>query len=161
VASFDKAIPPGGEGKITLSVRTKGYQGEHHWSAKVNTNDPIRDLFYLELKAFINVPILVSPRYVYLHAAEGQQVTRGIEVKAGLEKPLTLEPDQFNLKERVNYKILEVEKGKEFAIYFNNIPGPPGTYVGFLKLKTNYPEDPFITIKIRVRSVKAKNVSGQ
>lgn len=159
MASFDKVIHPGGEGKITLTVNTKGYQGEHHWSAKVNTNDPIRDLLHLYLKAFIGVPILVSPSHVYLHATEGQEVTRGIEIKSGLEKSLTLEEAEFSLREKVNYKILEVEKGKEFAIYFTNIPGPPGTHVGFLKLKTNYPEEPVITIKIRSRTVEAKNVS--
>jgi hypothetical protein len=156
VASFDKVIPPGGEGKITLSVKTKGYQGEHHWSARVNTNDPVKDLFYLELKAFINVPIFISPRHVYLQPAEGQKASRGVEIKAGLDRPLTLRPEQFNLKEKVTYKIHEIEKGRRFRILFTTIPGQPGDYSGFLKLKTNYPEKPIITIMITGRFVKDK-----
>jgi hypothetical protein len=154
VASFDKVIPPGGEGKITLSVKTKGYQGEHHWSARVNTNDPVKDLFYLELKAFINVPIFISPRHVYLQPAEGQKVSRGVEIKAGLDRPLTLRPEQFNLKEKVTYKIHEIEKGRRFRILFTTIPGQPGDYSGFLKLRTNYPEERVVTIQIRGQSVK-------
>jgi len=161
VASFDRVIPPGGEGKITLSVRTKGYQGEHHWSTRVNTNDPIKDLFYLELKAFVNVPIFISPRHVYLQAAEGQKASRGVEIRAGLDRPLTLQPEQFNLKEKMTYKIHEIEKGRRFRILFTIIPGPPGNYSGFLKLRTNYPEETVVTIQIRGRSFKEGKVSTQ
>ncbi|MEE9421295.1 MAG: OS_HP3 family (seleno)protein, partial [Desulfatiglandaceae bacterium] len=32
-----------------------------------------------------------------------------------------------------------------------SIPGPPQTYTGFLKIKTNYPEKPEITVRIRGR----------
>jgi hypothetical protein len=160
VASFDKAIPPGGEGKITLSVRTKGYQEEHHWSARVNTNDPIKDLFYLELKAFVNVPIFISTRHVYLQTEEGRKASRRVEIRAGLDRPLTLQPEQFDLKEKVTYKIHEIEKGRRFSILFTIIPGPPGDYSGFLKLKTNYPEETVVTIQIRGRSVKKGKVSN-
>lgn len=34
---------------------------------------------------------------------------------------------------------------------FTSIPGPAGTYRGVLRLKTNYPEKPEITIPIRAR----------
>ncbi len=37
---FDRAIPPGGEGKITLQVKTAGYQGKISRGAKVYSNDP-------------------------------------------------------------------------------------------------------------------------
>ena len=43
MASFDKAIPPGGEGKITLSVDTRGYQGKIHKTARIFTNDRNKD----------------------------------------------------------------------------------------------------------------------
>ncbi len=156
MASFDRAIPPGGEGKITLSVRTKGYQGAHRWSAKVNTNDPSMNVVTLRVKAFVKVPIHVSPRYVRLYGKEGQSVTRVIEIRAGLDKPLTLEPGQFNLEGKVKYTIEEIEKGRRFKVRFTTIPSPSQIYHGFLKLKTNYPQKPEITIRIRGRFVKMK-----
>jgi len=156
VASFDRAIPPGGEGKITLSVRTKGYEGAHRWSAKVNTNDPSMNVVTLRVKAFVKVPIYVSPRYVRLYGKEGQSVTRVIEIRAGLDKPLTLEPGQFNLEGKVKYTIEEIEKGRRFKVRFTTIPSSSQTYRGFLKLKTNYPQKPEITIRIRGRFVKMK-----
>ncbi|MCD6297825.1 MAG: hypothetical protein J7M30_11800, partial [Deltaproteobacteria bacterium] len=77
-----------------------------------------------------------------------------IEIRAGLDRPLTLQPEQFNLKEKVTYRIHEIEKGRKFSILFTTIPGPPGNYSGFLKLRTNYPEETVVTIQIRGRSVK-------
>jgi hypothetical protein len=154
VAFFDKAVPPGGEGKITLSVRTKGYQGAIHKTAKVYSNDPINSLVKLEVKAFVKVPIYLSSRYVHFYGKEGQTLTRVVEVRATLDKPLKLTPNQFTLTEKLTYTIEEVEKDRRFRIRFTTIPGPHQTYRGFLKLKTNYPEKPEITVWIRGRTQK-------
>lgn len=161
MASYDKAIPPGGEGKITVKVHTKGYQGKIYKSAKVNTNDPKQNIIKLGIKAFIKVPVLISPRYVSFYGKAGQSITKIIEIKAGLKNPLTLSQDQFDLAGKVKYRLEEIDKGRRFKIYFTNIPGQPGNYSGFLKLKTNYPEKPVIIIKIRGRSFKEGKVSNQ
>lgn len=91
------------------------------------------------------------PRQVRLYGKEDQIITKIIEVSADLDKPLELTPADFNLDEKVVYTIEEVEKGKRFNIHFTSVPSPPQAYRGFLKLKTNYPEKPELTIWIRVR----------
>ncbi len=154
MAHFDKAIPPGGEGKITLKVRTKGYQGKVTKSAKVFHNDPKSGVVVLKITARVKVPIYLSSRYVQLFGRENESVTREVEVKAELDKPLKLTPIQFNLADKLSYAIEEIEKDKKFRIRFKSIPGPPQTYAGFLKLKTNYPEKPEIVVRIRGRIVK-------
>ena len=156
MASFDRTIPPGGEGKITLSIRTKGYDGAKRWSTRVYTNDLSIKTVNLTVKAFVKVPIHLSPRYVRLYGREGQTVTREVEIKAGLDKPLTLTPTQFNLEGKLTYVFEEIEKGRRFRIRFTSIPGLAQIYHGFLKLKTNYPEKPVINIRLRGRITKAK-----
>lgn len=94
------------------------------------------------------------PRQVRLYGKEDQIITKMIEVSADLDKPLELRPVHFNLDEKVVYTIEEVEKGKRFNIHFTSVPSPPQAYRGFLKLKTNYPEKPELTIWIRVRIEK-------
>jgi hypothetical protein len=160
VASFDRTIPPGGEGKITLTVDTKGYQGKIRKSARVYTNDPKTRETTLNLMAFVKEPVYLSPRYVSLRGKEGERITRVVEIKAGLDKPLTLTPDQFNLEGKLTYTVEEVEKGRRFIIRFNSIPGPPQTYQGFLNFKTNYPEKPVINIRIRGRFAKVGKGGG-
>lgn len=99
----------------------------------------------------MKVPIYLSPRYVYLRGPAGQQITRTVRIRAEGDKPLKLEPSRFDLSAKVTYRIEEVEAGREFEVHFTSIPGPEGTYRGVLKLKTNYPEKPEITIPIRAR----------
>lgn len=156
MASFDRSIPPGGEGKITLTVNTKGYEGNIRKTAAVYTNDPKRAQFTLGVRAFVHVPISLRPRYVRLFGREDVRITRSIEIKAGLDKPLILEPGQFNLEGKLTYSIVETEKGRKFKVYFTNIPGVEGYLRGFLNLKTNYVEKPVVTISISGRFVKAK-----
>ena len=53
MASFDQTIPPGGVGKITLSVSTEGYQGNIRKRARVYNNDPENKQTYLTMMAFV------------------------------------------------------------------------------------------------------------
>lgn len=79
-----------------------------------------------------------------------------VEIKAGLDKPLALTPEEFNLEGKLTYRIEEIEKGRRFKIHFTSIPGSSQSFHGFLNLKTNYPEKPIINIRIRGRFLKDK-----
>lgn len=156
MARFDKAIPPGGEGKITLRIKTEGYFGTILKSARVETNDPHNTSTKLSIRAVINAPIYLSSRKIHLSGSEYKVITRTVRVKAQLDKPLKLTPSQFNLAEKLSYTVEEIEEGRRFLIRFKTIPGPHQTYKGFLKLKTNYIEKPEITIRINGRIKKTK-----
>ena len=132
-----------------MKVNTNAYQGSISKTAKVYTNDPLHKIEVLRITAFIKASIYLSTSYVYLRGLAAQPITKTIRIKAGEDKPLRLELSHFDLSEKVTYRIEEVEAGKVFRIYFTSIPGPPKTYQGVLKLKTNYPEKPEITIRIR------------
>ncbi len=120
--------------------------------ARVYTNDPSKKVVTLTVKAFIKVPIQMAPRFVNLSGKGDRGKTRVVQVEGNLGRPLELTPDQYSLSKRVKYAIEEVVKGKKYQIRFNAIPGIPGAYHGFLKLKTNYPERPELIIWIRGRS---------
>jgi hypothetical protein len=150
VPDFDKAIPPGGEGKIRLTVRTKGYQGNIQKSARVYSNDPVNSTIRLSIKGYVKTPIIVSPRRVRLYGKEGPPITRSAEVRAELDKPLIMTPGHFNLAEKLTYSIEEIEKGKRFKVHFTTTHSSPQSSRGFLKLNTNYPEKPEITLWVKI-----------
>ena len=81
-------------------------------------------------------------------------MTRVLEIKGMLDKPLVLTPVEFNLSSDVIFHIEVVEKGKKFRIHFTIIPGQPHRFKGHLVLKTNYPEKPKITVRIAGRIQK-------
>ncbi|MBN1103361.1 MAG: hypothetical protein JXL84_08120, partial [Deltaproteobacteria bacterium] len=72
-----------------------------------------------------------------------------VEIRAEKSKALRLEPSFFDLEGKVAYTLEEVQPGKCYRAHFTSQPGRPGIYYGFLKLKTNYPERPEVSIRIR------------
>jgi hypothetical protein len=160
VAYFDRSIPPGGEGNITLSLRTKNYEGLLIKTAQVHTNDPSMRVITLSLRAAVAAPITVSPPYASFYGFMGEIFSLPVEVKAGLDKPLFLEPGKSNLQDKVTYTIEELEKGRRFRILFTNVPGPAETFRGYLNLQTNYVEKPLINIRVISRFVERTGAQG-
>jgi hypothetical protein len=153
VAHFDRAIPPGGEGKITLKINTRGYEGKVHKSARVYTNDPKRQMESITVEAFVKTPILVSPRSVYLQGRVSETVTKAVDIKGNPAKALKIEPVDFSLNHRVKYSIEEVSSGMHYRVSFTSIPNVANHYQGTLRLKTNYPEKPELFIFVRGRFI--------
>jgi hypothetical protein len=159
VASFDRSVPPGGEGKITVRIKTKGYHGALRKKIKIFSNDPASNPAIVSLQVNVKIAVFVSPRYVNLYAREGEAVSSVISIKAMLNRPLELTLSQFDLTGKVTYRVEEVKKGKHFNIHFTSVPASPHVYQGYLKFKTNYPEHQEIAIRIRGRIVH-KQVKG-
>ena len=153
MAYFDRAVPPGGEGKITLRLNTKGYEGRLRRGARVFTNDPVNRTETLTVQVFVRTPILVSPRSVFIQGKVTDAITRSVDITGDPDKPLEIEPVDFNLNHRLTYHIEEVSPGKHYRIDFTTIPSNADHYRGRLLLRTNYPERPELAIFIRGRLI--------
>jgi hypothetical protein len=153
VAHFDRAVPPGGEGKITLLLKTRGYEGKLRKGARVYTNDPGNKMETLTLEVFVKTPILVSPRSIFIQGKATETLTRSVHIKGDPAKPLKIEPIDFNLNHRLKYSIEELSPGEHYRIDFTSIPNTSDQYRGRLLLKTNYPEKPQLSILVRGRFI--------
>ena len=120
-------------------------------TAKVYTNDPWKPLESIKVEAFVKTLITLSSRYVLLQGSRAERISRSIQIKAELDKPLKIEPIQFNLDKWLNYSIEEIEEGKVYRVRFTTIPNSTAYYRGHLRLRTNYPQKPEILIGIRGR----------
>jgi hypothetical protein len=134
-------------------VDTSGYDGNLRKSAKVYSNDPVRPVETLSFSGNVKVPIRVSTRLVYLQGNAKDQVSKTIKISAELDKPLKIQPIEFNLHSKVTYKINEVKAGKLYEVLFTSLPNVGNYYQGILRLRTNYPEKPEIELWIRGRFV--------
>ena len=156
MALYDRVIPPGGEGKIILKVNTKGYEGNLSKAARVYTNDLRNRIVWIGVKAFVKVSISVSPRLVYFSGFADDAVEKVVTIRAQNRMPLSLKPISFSISDKVEYRIETVEEGRCFRVVFKNKSVARGWYNGLLKLQTNYPDKPVITIrimgKIRIRN---------
>ena len=156
MARYDKVIPPGGEGEIILEVNTKGFAGNITKAARVYTNDLKNKIIWIGIKAFVKVPILVSPGLVFFSGFADNTIEKVVTIRAGYDMPLSLNPVSFTLSDKVEYMIETVEEGRLFKVVLTNKSGVSGWYNGLLKFETNYPEDPVITIRV-IGQIRTRN----
>jgi hypothetical protein len=149
VASYTKSILPGGEGKITLKVETHGYSGRIAKAAQVYSNDPGEKVVNIALEATIQQLLSLTPSTIFLAGQSGQTAVGFVMIRAETDRPLHLQPVRFDLQDKVNYSLEEVEPGRLYRVQFSSVPGLSGIVAGNLSLKTNYPEKPEVTIRIR------------
>lgn len=148
MARFDRTIPPGGEGKITLQVRTKGYQGKFYKRARVFSNDPKHPQVTIGLRGIIWVPIHVNPRYVRLGGVENEDIEKVVSLRGEKEEPLIAKLASVSIPDKVEVKLEETEKGRTYQLKVKNKVKGEARYRGRLRLTTNYPEKPEIVIQI-------------
>jgi len=154
--NYDKTIPPGQSGHITLKVNIKGRSGSIEKTARVYSNDPVNNEETLTIKAFIKESIKISSKSVRFRGEEGAVQTQWVDIIAQEQKPLSIKPGVFSLKEKMTYTIEEVEKGRAFKIVFKNMPQSAGRFTGYLNLMTNYDDTPEIKISISCNFSKDK-----
>lgn len=159
MARFDRTIPPGGAGEITLAVQTAKYEGTLHRTAKVFSNDPKRNETVIGLKGEIWTPIKIDPRQVRLWGIGGEEIEGTVQLQATKEDPLELKIDKLSIPDKVDVELLEKEKGRSYQLRLRNKVTVKERYNGKLTLTTNYPDKPSIYINITGDITELVNVN--
>ena len=156
VSEYDKAIKPGGEGKITLTVDTKNFQGATSKTALVLTNDPAMPQATLYVMAFVKPYVDVLPYgFFRIQALTGETATSELILASD-------EPTFAPTKVEAPYKFLKAslaevpEKervaGKGARQYKLGLTSPAdapeGLLSGYVKLQTGVPKQPELEISV-------------
>ncbi len=151
LADYDKAIAPGGSGKISLAVKTDAYSSPIKKGAKVLSNAPDNSEASIQIKAHVVNYLKVSPPNVYIRKSGDTFTDAVATITTDRELPLELEVTSFNIPENVKYTIDEIIEGKTFKVTFSQIQKSDEAYSGLLILKTNYKDKPTLRILVRSR----------
>jgi hypothetical protein len=148
VARFDRAIPPGGEGRITLEVKTAKYQGKILKSAKVFSNDPKQPRVTIGLTGNVWAPVRINPQYAWLNGIVGDTVENVVRLRGQKKASLIVRLASVSIPDKVDVELKEVEKGRGYELKIRNKVQGEAKYAGEVKLTTNYSERREIRIKV-------------
>ena len=132
VASFDKVIKPGGEGKVQTSVDTKSFSGPISKSVLLVSNDPERGQINLFIKANVKpfVDILPQP-YVRMSVVKGDSDSRDVILLSEEKgfKPVIAEAAQPYVKAEIS-PAGEKDKipgrtGEQYKVHITVTPDAP------------------------------------
>jgi len=152
VAAFDRAVSPGGEGKITITIDTTGFQGRISKEAVVTTNDPDRRTAQVTLSAEVRPLILVEPASrVILHGIVGDEVRQVLKLRAAAGEPLRIDKVETDLEGLVQHTVRPADGGRAVELAVSCRAARKETAQGYLRLYTNHPAKKKLELPVHVR----------
>ena len=145
IARFDRAIPPGAEGKVTLEVNLKGFQGYVKKTATVLSDDPANPRLVLAVEGTVKPLIEVLPeKTVYFQGMPGDIAEKTIDLIT-TSKPFHIRKIEDDLDKKAGYRLETVEDGKHYRLTVSN-KTLQGNYRGSITLFTDFAEKPELTV---------------
>ena len=152
---FDRVIPPGGEGKVTLNVNLKGFQGKVWKDATIMSNDLRQPTFQIMLQGQVRPHIELRPgSFVQFSPAAQSAEEKTVDLMATGQDFRVLKVEN-NLKEKINAQLETVVPGKHYRLKIANLQ-QEGSYAGVIKCSTDHPKKPEVQIRISAHFPTAK-----
>ena len=149
---YDRAIPPGGVGQVTLQVNTTGLRGKITKSAQVTTNDPtqVRSKIYLAIN--VRTYIIVEPgTKVLLRGTVGEDIRRVVKIRPTDDQPLEITKVQSNLGSAIDYKLNRKDDSHQYELEVVSKATDQKTASGFITLHTNHPKKKVVKLSVHIR----------
>jgi len=149
VASFDKAIPPGQEGKVTLKVNTSKRKGVFAKSATVISNDPKTPRTSITLRCNVKQYMSITPHNrINIIGFEGDKITQEVTITSLEEHPFEITDITSTLDDKIKYKLKTGKKGREYTIKVTNRSTQEGSFNGNMVVKTDSKKKPHIVLTV-------------
>ena len=152
MVQYDRTIPPGGVGQITLEVNTAGLQGKITKSAQVTTNDPQQRHTKIYLSINVRTHIIVEPgSKILLRGIVGEDIRRVVHIRPADDQPLEIVKITSNLGSTIDYKLSSKEGSHQYDLEVVSKATGKKTASGFITLRTNHPKKSVLKLSVHVR----------
>jgi hypothetical protein len=147
VASFDRAISPGREGKVVITVDLKGIHGPFWKSATLISNDSNTPSVTLNLKGRIRPAIEILPSVIVQFKGSGEgQMEKVIDLITH-SQDFQIQRIENTAKDRVEYHLETVVPGRQYRLKIANRQKSE-KYSAMIRCFTDHPQRREIAIPI-------------
>jgi len=147
VARYDRVIPPGGTGKVTLTMDTSRVRGDFEKKAIVWSNDLKRRSMALYLIGEVKPHISLEPGgYLSLWGVKGKVPREHLEIINNRKRPLKITGIDNDLPGHIRWHLKEIKAGFVYRLEVEDISKTAGDYTGHLIVQTDNPQKPELII---------------
>jgi len=151
VTSVPGPLPPGGEGKVTVTFCTYGGGGTtQKKTVTVSTDDPNHPRIPLTIKARIIKPYSLSPESVKLKGSLGKPIKRVMDIAPTVDNPFTIQGITARRGQNIRFDLEEIQKRDQvrYRLTVENTATTPGIYFDTLYIRTDSSLKPIIPITV-------------
>ena len=150
-ADFDESIPPGEEGRITLTVDFTAHEGPLERIVGVFTNDFDSPDATLSIKGTAKPLLQVRPGDSIAFGSGGKQLKKASIDIVSTGEPFQIRNVETDLKGKVDYRLETVKKDRHYRLNVTNA-AKAGTYSGIIKLNTDLRGKSAVPIRVTGKS---------
>jgi hypothetical protein len=149
VASYDKNIPPGKEGAITLTIKPFSVIHQFKKEAKVILNDPERQMLQLVMTGVALPFIEIQPSHIVrLRGTPGEDVKGQVHFISHLPAPWKITQYRTTIPDKIAIILKPEVPDKEYVLEVHNKSQEAGPYVGLVELFTTSKERPRLIVRV-------------
>ena len=161
VADYERTIPPGGQGQITLAIKPFSVLHQFRKETRVWTNDPDRSEFSLVLTGSAKPFIEITPSHIVrLRGAPGNNVQGEVRFTSHLPGAFEITNFRTNIPDKIDVSLKPVEPGRVYVLEVKNKAQNSGPYAGLIELNTNSKERPRLIVRV-FGEIYLPSASGQ
>jgi hypothetical protein len=148
-ADSDRRIPPGGQGRITLTIAPYSVLRQFTKNTKVFFNDPDRPLVTLSLKGYGKPFIEIQPSHVVrLRGKPGEDLRGQVRFISHLPGHWEIKEARSNIPDAIEVKLRAEEPGRIFVVEVRNKKREAGNYAGVIELFTTSEKRPRLIMRV-------------
>ncbi|MBF0389556.1 MAG: hypothetical protein HQK71_05560 [Desulfamplus sp.] len=150
-------MSPGGEGKISIKVNTRGYGGRKlHQSITVLTNDNTKPSSTLTVSGDVEKFVTITPPVIRFNGKVGEELKSVVNVVPEAKFPFEVLKIRAQEGKNIKYELKEDKSDaakKSYSITVENLKKEPGFYYDVIILETDSKIQPEIKINVMARLI--------
>jgi hypothetical protein len=149
VARYDRVIPPGGTGNITVEIDSGRVRGDFRKKAIIWSNDLQRMSVALYLEGEVIPHISLDPGgYLSLDGTKGKVPGEHLDMINNHKNPMKIIGVDSDLRDHITWQLEEIKPGYVYRLEVEDISERAGSYMGRLHVRTDNPLKPELVIII-------------
>jgi len=148
-ADYDRVIPPGGQGKIILTIAPFSVLKQFTKHTKVFFDDPDRRQVTLTMSGWGEPTIEIQPHHIIRFQGEaGEELKAQVRFISHLNIPWEISQVTTNIPQYIEVKLLPEQPGKSYILEVKNKSREVGRYAGKIEMKTNAVRRPSLIVRV-------------
>jgi Protein of unknown function (DUF1573) len=148
-ADYDKSIPPGGQGRLKLTVAPYSVLRQFTKQTKVFFNDPAHPQVVFALKGYGKPIIDIQPSHVIrLRGKAGEDIQGRVKIVSHLPGPLEITGYASNIPRFIEVSLKPEAPGKVYILEVRDKTRAPGNYKGTIELGTTSRERSRLIVRV-------------